>query len=348
VTASQLSTQFQQLTDKSLLQHPETMRLFLILAIFNTAVLAAQFIDIAIPNTTRVNAMSINSKTQVTGSCDSIDGTRHGFLWSFAPNGIKFTVFDPAGSVETNPTSVNDFGIITGYYFGSTKNYRGFVRYPNGTMISFAIGNFSTMPFGINNKGQITGQYQIDDAVHGFIRDPDGTITLFFLVGLDTAIITINDDGIVIGSFLNKTDRREYGFKRFASGDFVFFSYRNADYTYCTAINDQEQVVGYYLNASDNFVPHGYLLHPNGTFVALSYFRASIPWAINSNGMVTGAYQAGNKEHGFIQWSPPRGRIAVFDHPGGDNTITRDINNAGLVIGIYGTTKKPSSFLYLP
>jgi hypothetical protein len=38
--------------------------------------------------------------------------------------------FDPPGSTGTTPTSINDLGVVTGWYFGSTGQAMGFLGLP--------------------------------------------------------------------------------------------------------------------------------------------------------------------------------------------------------------------------
>ena len=47
-----------------------------------------------------------------------------------------FITFDPPGSVETIPNSMNSRGEITGYYFDGNI-FHGFLRSPHGTFTTF-------------------------------------------------------------------------------------------------------------------------------------------------------------------------------------------------------------------
>jgi hypothetical protein len=48
-----------------------------------------------------------------------------------------FTTFDPAGSADTFPNSINPAGAITGRYFDANFVAHGFVRAPDGTITTF-------------------------------------------------------------------------------------------------------------------------------------------------------------------------------------------------------------------
>src|SRR4051794_28851297 len=71
-----------------------------------------------------------------------------------------YTTFDPAGSVFTRPTSINDAGVITGFYGKSLFVFHGFVRAADGTITSFDAGRGgSTVPVGIDSQGRIYGSF---------------------------------------------------------------------------------------------------------------------------------------------------------------------------------------------
>jgi hypothetical protein len=108
----------------------------------------------------------------------------HGFLR--ASDGA-FTTFDAPGAQGTKAGTgfggdpvINPAEAITGTYF--TGNFpavavHGFLRAPHGTFTTFdAPGARSTVPFGINPAGVITGNYvDAGNVTHGFLRIPHGT-----------------------------------------------------------------------------------------------------------------------------------------------------------------------------
>ena len=107
-------------------------------------------------------------------------------------------------SVFTDAEAINDADQVVGIYrstFGSHD--QGFL-YQNGTYttISDPNGAEGTEAFGINNSGEIVGQYT-DSAgkTHGFI-DVDGTFTTIDdPLGVNTAITGINDAGQIVGYY---------------------------------------------------------------------------------------------------------------------------------------------------
>jgi hypothetical protein len=83
-----------------------------------------------------------------------------------------FITFDPPGSIDTRPRSINPAGEITGFYFDVFVELHGFMRARDGTIITFDVpGSLSTTAFGINPAGEITGSYfDVSFLVHGFLR----------------------------------------------------------------------------------------------------------------------------------------------------------------------------------
>ena len=78
--------------------------------------------------------------------------------------------------------AVNHVGAITGTYFDEGFMSHGFLRAPNGTLITFDAPGavYGTNAEAINALGLITGYY-LDStaALHGFLRTPQGRIMSF-------------------------------------------------------------------------------------------------------------------------------------------------------------------------
>src|SRR6266513_516833 len=68
--------------------------------------------------------------------------------------------FDVPNGTHTRPSGINAAGQITGYYVGQVDSYHGFLREPDGTIISFdGPGSASIKPLVMNDAGQIAGYY---------------------------------------------------------------------------------------------------------------------------------------------------------------------------------------------
>jgi hypothetical protein len=71
--------------------------------------------------------LSINSEGAITGSYLDTKETEHGFVRN--PYGT-ITSFDPPRGMQTAATSMNDSGVIAGFYYWSDLNAVGFLRIP--------------------------------------------------------------------------------------------------------------------------------------------------------------------------------------------------------------------------
>ena len=126
---------------------------------------------------------------RTAGSYESTDlgGPAGGYLRM--PDGT-YTIFgDPANTSKTIATSINLFGQITGYYRTGDFIYHGFLRKPNGTIVTFdPADSIGTQAMAINDIGQITGNYSTaDNSFHGYVRQWNGSITTFDLPDAGTS-----------------------------------------------------------------------------------------------------------------------------------------------------------------
>jgi hypothetical protein len=101
-----------------------------------------------VPGAAGTGAHGINPAGVITGNYIDASGATHGFL---RDAGGTITTFDPAGSVDTIPFSINVF--------------HGFLRAAEGTITTFdPAASVGTIPISINPAGVITGSY-IDASV---------------------------------------------------------------------------------------------------------------------------------------------------------------------------------------
>jgi hypothetical protein len=119
-----------------------------------------------------------------------------------------FITFDPPGSTNTVPRSINPAGEITGFYEDTSLVSHGFLRARDGTITTFdPPGSIYTAPQSINPAGEITGLYQdVNFEPHGFLRPRDGTIITFDVPGATgTQGIGINPAGEITGFYFDVT-----------------------------------------------------------------------------------------------------------------------------------------------
>jgi len=142
------------------------------------------FTEIDYPGSTGTFPTGIDNKGEIAG-CYDISDAYYDFLRT--PTGT-FTKLDPPGTVPSclagEPTpglynllpsavSLNNRGTVIGQVIDAAKIPIGFVRFPDGKTIPFAIpGSTLTVPAAINNLDVVTGYYTKGGKTEGFIALP--------------------------------------------------------------------------------------------------------------------------------------------------------------------------------
>jgi len=132
---------------------------------------------------------------------------------------------------------MNGLGTITGYYMDVNNVSHGFVRSPDGAIVTFdapGAGTGSgqgTFAQCINPSGTIAGDYTAESGgggvYHGFAHSSDGTITTFdppdsfFTITNNGSCI--NAGGEITGTYGNDQVFMYYGFVRTSDGAFTTF-----------------------------------------------------------------------------------------------------------------------------
>jgi hypothetical protein len=201
-------------------------------------------------------------------------------------------------------------------------------------------------PGGINDRGEITGEYLKPDGESGLYRDRRGRISSFDVPGaMGTEAIRISNRGQIVGSYSNDTpfvndSAAVHGYVT-DRGRFVRLDAPGARQTTAVGVNDRGWVVGGYVergaprNADGTFQEyHGYLWK-HGRFRTID-----VPGApgtelgeINNRGDIIGLYAdtRTGEQHGFLR--DRRGRITEIDVPGGQYTIPFGINDRRQIVG---------------
>lgn len=184
-----------------------------------------------VPGASGTLAFSINGDGAIAGYYFDASGVDHGFVRS-ADGTI--TSFDAPGAGTTGGTrtaegtfalSINDDGVIIGYYVDARDGYHGFVRSAAGTITTLdapgagtgtspATGfSLGTQALSINNNGVIAGYYiDANEVYHGFMVSASGAITTFNAPGSGTTPATgtypanINDNGVIVGYYSDPND----------------------------------------------------------------------------------------------------------------------------------------------
>ena len=200
---------------------------------------------------------------------------------------------------------------------------------PTLTTIDYP-GSSLTIPWAINNRGDIVGNYgSADKSNHGFLLSAGKYTTIDFPGSNNTQAYGINAAGDISGLFVS-ADNISHGFV-YKAGQFTSLDFPGAVATDAWGINTRGDVVGSYTNADKT--THGYVFsagkyttidYPETTFSGLS--------GINAQGDVTGVFNIGGVVHGFTFVD---GEYTILDFPASTYTNTTGINARGDVLGRY-------------
>jgi probable HAF family extracellular repeat protein len=178
--------------------------------------------------------------------------------------------------------------------------------------------------------------------ISGFFLDKKGRCTILdFPGGNLTEAIGVNDDGQVVGDYLDR-DGKFHGFF-WDAGLFLTIDvpFPDAITSAPTAINNVNQIVGYYFdNNRTPLFPNGHthgFIYDNGVFVAFDFPDGSETFAadINDNGQILGLYTDANfVNHSFLLED---GSFTNINVPFSDvfETEVSGINNKGQIVGRY-------------
>ena len=244
------------------------------------------------------------------------------------------TSFDPPGSLQTEPISINSAGAVTGFYEDATASH-GFLRAPDGSFTSFdAPGGTGTTPMSINSAGSIAGYYLESQMFHGFLRDPEGNFTTFDPPGsTSTMAASLNSAGTIAG-YYTVADHSFHGFVRYPDGTITSFVPAGATFTRATSINSAGVITGFYQDSAQLY--HGFVRATNGaitTFLAESGENC-LPASINSTGEITGQSGPLNDPRGFLRAAD--GTITLFTPVAPSaGVVPTGLNDAGMIGGFY-------------
>jgi hypothetical protein len=274
---------------------------------------------------------------------------------SIVPGHFRFKTFNVPNQFELGVENINNYGLIVGYYHSGTASspgpYRGLERFGNGnpqTLIDPLDVEGPSDPFGgvtqaegVNDKGVVVGQYWDTAASHyaGFFLYK-GNYTTYNVSGyFNTAVLGINNDVTDFCGFV-QTSAPSFFTSAFVSdsGTVTIFTVPNATFTEALSINNFDQAVGIYGDASG--VIHGFIRDRQGNLS----FPIDVPGAsttpglgtvalgINDFGVLSGHFwDAANSEHGFVR--TPDGRFFQIDVPNAAQTAGGGLNDFGTVVG---------------
>ena len=213
----------------------------------------------------------------------------------------------------------------------------GFVL-KKGRFTAFEVPDASieTLPYDINERGEIVGRFFDGTSEQAFMRDRAGRFTTIRIPGARAAWASgINNRGQVVGIYSENTpnvkdpNAKQHGFL-WEHGTVTRIDFPGAVSTGVFGINDRGHLVGGYVDDTG----HGFVWR-KGRFRTIDPPAAvtASAYAINNRGQVVGVYAddpTSEKTHGFLL---DDGGYTALDAPGVPATVPSGINNRGQISG---------------
>lgn len=206
-------------------------------------------------------------------------------------------------------------------------------------------GAFYTLALGINNSGQIVGEYYDLKSMttHGFLDTAGSFTTIDFPGAAVTGNLAINNAGSIVGRYVDQGGRI-HGWL-YQAGTYTSLDYPNASATWAVGINDNNQISGTYRDAASN--PHGFQ-YQAGTFISIDCSGC----AFDSGNGINGDAQIGggtNISDGFLYacWPFPNcangGTFTYYPFLAGVLSVNDNeqmaASSGGSIIFYHGTTE---------
>jgi hypothetical protein len=199
----------------------------------------------------------------------------------------------------------------------------------------------STLPFGINNRGDITGVY-FDPAGkgRGFLKTNGAYISIDIPGAQYVEAQRSNSSGYVLGDYLAADGLGRPWVRRPDGSLDLKAGYPGATFTGAIDITARGRILGYAtLDPAQLAGYFGYWLDGTTYSAPFSYPGANVvstyPVAVNQRGEMVGSVQFGtiDNEHG---WHRSRdGQYRLVDYPGSTQSEVFDINDHGVMLGRY-------------
>ncbi|HEY2234485.1 MAG TPA: hypothetical protein VGK01_13510 [Candidatus Angelobacter sp.] len=188
------------------------------------------------------------------GFLSSTSGTNSNTTGFLLSNG-NFTHFRFPGSADTFPQDINKSGVIVGSFDVTGGNGRRAFMVHNGVFHQVTIPGFpnaSTVANGVDNLGDIVGQFDRNGSGVGFLLH-NGKLTIISFPGATggTFPSSINNQGVVVGNYFiaGQSDGGTHGFM-WKNGAFTNIDFPGAAVTFPVKITNNGDVVGTYIDSA--------------------------------------------------------------------------------------------------
>jgi probable HAF family extracellular repeat protein len=280
-------------------------------------------------------AIAINDSGQVAGNTTVVEppyGEQrlHPFFWTRA--GGLIDVGSDAGS-DSVASAMNNKGEVvgSGRYHGSEQAF-AWTR-TGGRIALGSLPGVSDVPFptAVSDSGQVVGR----QGDHAFSWTPTGGMVDIGSLsedGAGTAAEAVSNSGQVVGR------SGPYAFSWTKAGGMVNLgALPGRSITAALAVNSKGQVVGY---SGGGAVEHAFSWTSSGGMVDLGALPGgngrSEATAINDKGQAVG-FSSAEFGAGAFSWTAAGGMVDLGHLPGSNFTSAAAVNNAGQVVGSWGT-----------
>jgi probable HAF family extracellular repeat protein len=241
-------------------------------------------IDIPLSGVFGQGTTAINDRGQIVGGFQLSPSTvLHGFLLDAKGELTTIDVTSLGGAI----LGINNRGQLSGF-FGDQNGIHAFLFYRGRTTQIDVPGANLTEGTGINDRGQLVGDYRDSSNVfHGFLYDDGLFVDIDFPGSSSTGLQAINNCGQIVGFSDNGSLRHAFLYDSglFTSIDVPFLG---AQATTPGGINDPGDIVGLY---ADGAGIHGFLLS-EGTFTKIDVPGAFLTFVsgINNRREIVGGH----------------------------------------------------------
>jgi len=193
------------------------------------------------PNSTATAFTARNNQGVSVGIYSTPSQSGIGFLLS----GSAFiNIQHPKAVYGTNPSGINKYNSVVGWYADGNDYGHGFKRWSNGSILDLDYpGTLATFVYGINDNGTVVGSYFDFGAPlpHGFIYHGGSWATLDFPKAAGTELYGISKAGMIIGHDRSFTPPHSF---LYVNGAFKVITVPNSSSTAAMSISNGGLIAG--------------------------------------------------------------------------------------------------------
>lgn len=206
-------------------------------------------------------------------------------------------------------------------------------------------GAGNTYAYAINNQEEIVGYYTgagCSQAACGFKEVNGKFATIDCALENATDIFDISNKGKIVGAYSYYGGVHGFIWEG-DSSCFDIVAPEGPSFTEALGVNDDGQVVGFYIDAAGNFQGFSHL---SGKYTTISCpgWTSTRAYGINDAGVIVG--DVSNSTSGpFTAFVYKAGKCSTFNFAKGDPTSAKGINKSGQITGWYTNSKGTHGFV---